>query len=79
MNDYPAAPDRATVTDAHRIWPGDGVAPLKEILGYLVANDCRLFLSLELFNSEYWKLPVAESARVGLEKMKAVVAAAGYA
>ena len=79
MNDYPAAPDRATVTDAHRIWPGEGVAPLKEILGYLVANDCRLFLSLELFNSEYWKLPVAESARVGLGKMKAAVAAAGYA
>jgi 2-keto-myo-inositol isomerase len=79
MNDYPAAPDRATVTDAHRIWPGDGIAPLKEILGYLVANDCRLFLSLELFNSEYWKLPVADCARVGLAKMKAAVAAAGYA
>lgn len=79
MNDYPDAPDRATVTDAHRIWPGDGIAPLKEILGYLVANDCRLFLSLELFNSEYWKLPVADCARVGLAKMKAAVAAAGYA
>lgn len=79
MNDYPATPDRATITDAHRIWPGDGVAPLKEILGHLAANDCRLFLSLELFNSEYWKLPVAECARVGLAKMKAAVAAAGYA
>ena len=78
MNDYPAAPDRATITDAQRIWPGDGVAPLKEMLGYLVANDCRLFLSLELFNSEYWKLPAAQCARVGLEKMRAVVAAAGY-
>jgi 2-keto-myo-inositol isomerase len=75
MNDYPAAPDRVTITDAQRIWPGDGVAPLKEILGYLVANDCRLFLSLELFNSEYWKLPVAECARVGLTKMKAAAAA----
>lgn len=79
MNDYPAAPDRATVTDAHRIWPGDGIAPLKEILGYLVANDCRLFLSLELFNSEYWRLPVADCARVGLEKMKATVTATGHA
>jgi 2-keto-myo-inositol isomerase len=78
MNDYPAVPDRATITDAQRIWPGDGVAPLKEILGYLVANDCRLFLSVELFNPGYWKLPVAECARLGLAKMKAVVAAAGY-
>jgi len=78
MNDYPAVPDRSKVTDAQRIWPGDGVAPMAEILGYLVANDCRLFLSLELFNSEYWKLPVADCARVGLAKMKAAVAAAGY-
>ena len=74
MNDYPAVPDRAKITDAQRIWPGDGVAPLKEMLGYLVANDCRLFLSLELFNSGYWKLPVAECALVGLTKMKAAVA-----
>ena len=28
MNDYPAAPDRAMITDAQRIWPGDGIAPL---------------------------------------------------
>jgi 2-keto-myo-inositol isomerase len=74
MNDYPAVPDRATITDAQRVWPGDGVAPLQEILGYLVANDCRLFLSLELFNREYWKLPVDECARIGLAKMKAAVA-----
>jgi len=77
MNDYPAAPDRAAITDAHRIWPGDGIAPLKEILGHLAANDCRLMLSLELFNAGYWKLPVAETARVGLARMKAVVDAAG--
>jgi 2-keto-myo-inositol isomerase len=77
MNDYPASPDRATITDAHRVWPGDGVAPLKEILGHLVANDCRLMLSLEVFNAEYWKSPVAETARIGLAKMKSSVNAAG--
>ncbi len=71
MNDYPAVPDRATITDAHRIWPGDGIAPMKEIFEHLTANDCRLMLSLELFNVEYWKLPVAEMASVGLAKMKA--------
>jgi len=79
MNDYPAIPDRATIADAHRIWPGDGIAPLKELLGHLVANDCRLMLSLELFNAEYWKLPVAECASVGLTKMKAAVAQVGDA
>jgi len=74
INDYLAVPDRATITDAQRVWPGDGVAPLKEILGYLAANDCRLFLSLELFNREYWKLPVDECTRIGLAKIKAAVA-----
>src|SRR5262249_47297606 len=35
VNDYPADPPRATISDAHRIYPGDGVAPYKEILGNL--------------------------------------------
>ena len=32
MNDYPAEPPRDAITDAHRVYPGDGVAPLKEML-----------------------------------------------
>ena len=79
MNDYPATPERATITDAHRIWPGDGIAPLKQILGILAANHCDVFLSIELFNAEYWKQPVALTAATGLAKMKASVAAAGLA
>lgn len=79
MNDYPAQPPRETITDADRIWPGDGIAPLAEILGYLAANHCQVILSLELFNRDYWQLPAAEAARQGLEKMKAAVAAAGLA
>jgi sugar phosphate isomerase/epimerase len=48
MNDYPATPARDTITDAHRVWPGDGIAPLKQMLGYLSANDCRPVLSVEV-------------------------------
>jgi sugar phosphate isomerase/epimerase len=79
MNDYPATPDRATIVDANRVWPGDGIAPLKQILGTLAANYCDAFLSLELFNAEYWKKPVAETAATGLAKMKDAVTAAGLA
>jgi sugar phosphate isomerase/epimerase len=79
MNDYPATPDRATITDAHRIWPGDGIAPLKQMLGALADNHCDVMLSVELFNAEYWKRPVAETAATGLAKLKASVAAAGLA
>ena len=76
MNDYPADPPRDTIKDANRIWPGDGVAPLKEILAHLAANHCDVVLSLELFNADYWKLPALEAAKTGLTKLKAVVKAA---
>src|SRR5439155_14471227 len=73
MNDYPAAPPRATITDAHRVYPGDGVAPLKELLRDLAAIGYRGALSLELFNRDYWQKDALVIARTGLEKMKAVV------
>jgi 2-keto-myo-inositol isomerase len=31
LNDYPGQPPRAEITDAARVYPGDGVAPLKEV------------------------------------------------
>jgi sugar phosphate isomerase/epimerase len=74
MNDYPADPPRDTIKDAQRIWPGDGIAPLKEILAHLAANHCDVVLSLELFNPDYWKLPALEAAKTGLAKLKAVAA-----
>lgn len=74
MNDYPARP-RETLTDADRVWPGDGVAPLRDILKAYADNRASLWLSIELFNPGYWMRPAAETARTGLAKMKASVAA----
>ena len=73
MNDYPATPPRAEISDQFRVYPGDGVAPLKEMLRGLHANGFRGLLSLELFNHEYWKKDALLVARTGLEKMKALV------
>jgi sugar phosphate isomerase/epimerase len=72
MNDYPADPPRETIKDSNRVWPGDGIAPMKQILTHLAANHCRVMLSLELFNADYWKLPALDACRTGLAKMKAV-------
>ncbi len=72
MNDYPDLP-REKLNDADRVYPGDGVAPLKGIFRTLHALGFRVNLSLELFNREYWKLDAPTVARTGLEKMKAVV------
>jgi len=77
MNDYPADPPRATIGDQHRVYPGDGIAPLDQILKNFDAVGARPSLSLELFNRDYWKMPAEECARIGLEKMKAAVAKAG--
>jgi sugar phosphate isomerase/epimerase len=76
LNDYPAEPPRERITDAFRVYPGDGVAPLAEMLRHLRAIGFRGFLSLELFNDHYWHEPARKVARVGLEKMRAVAAAA---
>jgi 2-keto-myo-inositol isomerase len=73
MNDFPASPDRAHITDAHRVYPGDGVAPFKQILTDLRDNGFRGYLSLELFNRDYWKQNPEKVARAGIEKMRAVM------
>lgn len=73
LNDYPADPGRDKITDAHRVYPGDGVAPLAAMLRDLRGLGFRGMLSLELFNRDYWKQDALEVARTGLEKMKAVV------
>lgn len=73
LNDYPADPPRETIRDEHRVYPGDGIAPLDTILGIFRGLGAYPVLSLELFNKDYWAKPALECARVGLEKMKAVV------
>lgn len=72
-NDYPAQPSRATITDAQRIYPGDGIAPLKTIFRNLRQIGFRGMLSLELFNRDYWKQDALTVARTGLEKMRTAV------
>lgn len=72
MNDYPDIP-REAIGDKDRVYPGDGVAPLKTIFGYFKAAGAQPVLSLELFNRTYWKQPAEEVAKTGLAKMKAAV------
>ncbi|QEG23764.1 TIM barrel protein [Mariniblastus fucicola] len=75
INDYPDMP-RETIGDEHRVYPGDGVCPLPEIIGDLIDSGFAGCFSLELFNRDYWKQDAAKVAATGLEKMKAVVAKA---
>lgn len=74
MNDYPSEPPRETITDAHRVYPGDGVAPLSQIMKTFREIGFRGALSLELFNRNYWAQDALVVAKTGLEKMKQTAA-----
>jgi 2-keto-myo-inositol isomerase len=73
MNDYPSLLSSAVITDADRIYPGDGVAPIKQILKTLKRQDQPLILSAELFNKNYYSEDALIVAKTALNKMKAVV------
>ncbi len=76
MNDYPAIDDNAKLTDAMRVMPGDGVAPLNQILQTLNAKNTPIVLSLEIFNEDVWKMDATAACTLGLAKLKGSVAKA---
>ena len=76
LNDYPADPPRETISDRDRVMPGDGAAPLDQIIQDMAAMNPHMVLSLELFNPNYWKQDALEVAKLGMAKMKAAVAKA---
>jgi hypothetical protein len=57
-------------------YPGDGSAPLTDILRTLHSTGGQEILSLEVFNRQYWSQDALVVAKAGLEKMKIVAAKA---
>ena len=76
LNDYPNQPPRDTISDADRVYPGDGVAPVVQVLKNIAAKQHPVALSLELFNRTYWKQDPLAVCRTGLQKMKDVASKA---
>ncbi|TLV02692.1 sugar phosphate isomerase/epimerase family protein [Dyadobacter luticola] len=72
MNDYPKTPPRETITDADRVYAGDGVAPLKDLLKSLKNPEKPVILSFEVFNQGYYAQDPLVVAKTGLTKMKQV-------
>lgn len=72
FNDYPADPPRARLTDADRLYPGDGAAPLRTLLRDLSSGGFHVTLSLELFNRKLWSQDPLAVAKTGIEKMRAL-------
>jgi len=76
LNDYPQAAEASSLNDGSRIYPGDGVAPLRQIMRDLRDSGFRGYFSLELFNREYWTRSADENLKTAMEKIRTTVRAA---
>lgn len=72
INDAEDLP-REQLTDAHRLYPGLGVLPLKSYLEALRAIGYDGFLSVELFRPEYWADEHASVIRQSKEHLDALL------
>ena len=73
FNDYPAEPPREKLQDHHRVYPGDGIAPLGQLFRDLRDIGYAGAISIELFNRDYWKQEPALVAQTALRKTQAVM------
>jgi 2-keto-myo-inositol isomerase len=65
---------REALTDAHRVLPGEGVIPLRELVRRLTAIGYDGFYSVELFRPEYWTWEPLHLAKVARERLDALFA-----
>lgn len=77
FSDAPSAPAISQLQDSHRVYPGDGILPLPQILRDLKASGFRKSISLEMYNPEYWKQDLQKVAETGLRKTLEVIKKAG--
>lgn len=73
MNDYPAMPRREEITDSDRVYPGDGIAPVRDVLQTLRHIGFDGYLSIELFNEAYWQQDPAAVAQTALAKLQSQI------
>jgi 2-keto-myo-inositol isomerase len=68
---------RGQLTDAHRLYPGEGVIPIDGILSGLRERGFDGMASVEIFRPAYWEEDPRVVARTALERASAVVRRAG--
>ena len=79
INDYPAFASPEEAQDKDRVYPGDGVAPLSQILQTLQNIGFDGFLSFEVFNPEYWATnDPLRIVRTGREKILRLIEQTNY-
>jgi sugar phosphate isomerase/epimerase len=77
FNDAPNTPAFKDLRDEHRVYPGDGILPLASIFNDLKATGYKGFISLEMYNPNYYKEDLLQVAKTGLRKTLEVLKKAG--
>lgn len=72
MNDYSGSMPPSTITDADRIYPGEGEAPTRRVLQALSSPERTLILSVEVFNKDYYAQDAGKVAATALSRLKKV-------
>ncbi|EHV4551078.1 sugar phosphate isomerase/epimerase [Escherichia coli] len=59
-----------TLDHCHRLFPGNGTIPLRDITRELVVKGYDGICSLELFNPSYWQMAASDVFAIGAEKTR---------
>ncbi|MEO8649401.1 MAG: sugar phosphate isomerase/epimerase [Acidobacteriota bacterium] len=78
INDAEDLP-KENLTDAHRLYPGTGILPIKEIKDHLDKIGYDRMVSVEIFRPEYWEQNPAEVARKAKEATEKVLGIGSHA
>ncbi|HET6615344.1 MAG TPA: sugar phosphate isomerase/epimerase family protein [Dehalococcoidia bacterium] len=70
---------KSQLTDAHRLYPGEGVVPAVDILRLLRERGYDGVASVEIFRPEYWEQDPRTVARAAFTGATGTLLAAGYA
>jgi 2-keto-myo-inositol isomerase len=76
FNDAPATPSQFEQGDSDRVYPGEGILPLAQMLRDLASIDYEGFLSVELFNESYWREDLRTVAMTARQKAESIITAA---
>ncbi|HEY8172395.1 MAG TPA: sugar phosphate isomerase/epimerase [Dehalococcoidia bacterium] len=69
---------KGELTDAHRLYPGEGAIPITDILAALRKLGFDGVASIEIFRPEYWQLDPRIVARTARERAIDVLTSCGY-
>lgn len=70
---------REQLTDAHRLYPGEGVLPVDQVLRPLQRRGFDGVVSIEIFRPAYWEQPPQEVARTARARAVQVLKRNGFA